>query len=377
LLEPHQYLLMRLKQGLLGLPPAMDVVAFLQHDGKPPPLTHQPRGRACTFAEARDAYLRTRSNGSVEASTLATDKMHLSHLGRTLGDSFPLDGLALADLQRHVDRRAQEGVKAVTIRKEIATLSSLANWAARMGMTRGGATLRSPCKGLAFPKADEPPPYVSWEEAQATGLWDNLYLRPPEVQELLEHVRLRARSAPFVHPMMCFAAYTGARRSEMMRAQAGDVDCAKGFAVIRERKRARGKRTTRRVPLTPFLRQTLEGWLKDEHPGGCSHLFCLPPVVSRSRTRSPSTSRSPVVREALTRNEAHHHLVHALQGSKWERKVRGWHVFRHSFISACACAGIDQRLIDEWVGHSTEEQRRRYRHLFPGTQHAAIASVFD
>jgi hypothetical protein len=46
------------------------------------------------------------------------------------------------------------------------------------------------------------------------------------------------------------------------------------------------------------------------------------------------------------------------------------------FISACASKGVDQRLIDEWTGHATEEQRKRYRHLYPTTQQAAIASVF-
>ena len=56
--------------------------------------------------------------------------------------------------------------------------------------------------------------------------------------------------------------------------------------------------------------------------------------------------------------------------------IRGWHVFRHSFISACASRGIDQRLIDEWVGHTTEEMRRRYRHLYPSVQRQALDSVF-
>jgi hypothetical protein len=37
---------------------------------------------------------------------------------------------------------------------------------------------------------------------------------------------------------------------------------------------------------------------------------------------------------------------------------------------------VDQRLIDEWAGHSTEEQRRRYRHLYPTTQQEAINRVF-
>jgi integrase len=65
----------------------------------------------------------------------------------------------------------------------------------------------------------------------------------------------------------------------------------------------------------------------------------------------------------------------ALHGTPWE-KLSGWHVFRHSFASNCAVKGVDQRMIDEWMGHQTEEMRRRYRHLFPHHQQAAMKLVF-
>ncbi|APZ94894.1 hypothetical protein Fuma_04544 [Fuerstiella marisgermanici] len=52
--------------------------------------------------------------------------------------------------------------------------------------------------------------------------------------------------------------------------------------------------------------------------------------------------------------EASNFLNSVLSGSEWE-PVRGWHVFRHSFISNCASQGVDQRFIDEWVG--TQGQR--------------------
>ena len=38
--------------------------------------------------------------------------------------------------------------------------------------------------------------------------------------------------------------------------------------------------------------------------------------------------------------------------------------------------GVDQRLINEWMGHQTEEMRKRYRHLFPDQQREALESVF-
>jgi hypothetical protein len=38
--------------------------------------------------------------------------------------------------------------------------------------------------------------------------------------------------------------------------------------------------------------------------------------------------------------------------------------------------GVDQRVIDEVVGHQSEEQRKRYRHLYPKVLKEAIGRVF-
>ena len=56
-------------------------------------------------------------------------------------------------------------------------------------------------------------------------------------------------------------------------------------------------------------------------------------------------------------------------------KIHGWYVFRHSFASNCALKGVDQRVINEWMGRQTEEMVKRYRHLFPKSQAEAIRSV--
>ena len=64
-----------------------------------------------------------------------------------------------------------------------------------------------------------------------------------------------------------------------------------------------------------------------------------------------------------------------VQDSKWAM-VRGFHTFRHSFVSVLAAAGVDQRLIDEMTGHQTEEMRQRYRHLTPQLKRAALMLAF-
>ncbi len=177
-----------------------------------------------------------------------------------------------------------------------------------------------------------------------------------------------------------------------MRMRVSDVDFAAGVIVIREKKRQTGTRTQRRVPLTSDLAAILKDWLS-RHPGG-PLLFSPAEEVERSKKRSRTTGhlwndrpggnedRLAGVRERkrpgilpLTEDEASHHLKQTLARSEWS-VIRGWHIFRHSFISACANMGIDQRLIDEWVGHTTEEMRRRYRHLYPSVQRKALDSVF-
>jgi site-specific recombinase XerD len=103
------------------------------------------------------------------------------------------------------------------------------------------------------------------------------------------------------------------------------------------------------------------------HPGG-RYAFCLD-------ERLPRGKKTREVGTPITRDEAHDHFKRTLAGSKWH-KLRGWHVFRHSFCSNCAAKGIDQRIINAWVGHQTEEMVRRYRHLIPNQQQEAIRLVF-
>jgi integrase len=202
------------------------------------------------------------------------------------------------------------------------------------------------------------------------------------------------KGLPWLYPLFCFAAHTGARRSEILRALVADVDFAGNTVLVREKKRIRSRRTTRRVPLTPFLKDVLLDWLAI-HPG-VPALFCHSGSDTRrkkpSRTNGqPSQKKRPTTTKGrmaavqngeqsgqteLTSNAVHDQLRRVLANTKWE-KMRGLHCLRHSFISACASKGIDQRLVQEWAGHTNEATSRRYRHLYPSTQQEAITRVFE
>lgn len=348
-------------RGRLEIPTDVDLMEFLLTDGKAKPRTAEPKREPIQLKALTDRYLEVHSNGSREASTLLTAKIHLNHLVKTLGGSFGVADLTTADLQRHINRRVGK-VAPYTISKEIGTLRAAWRWAKSSGLLGGDF----PNRGLAYPKTEEKLPFMTMAEIERrigrgglkkeaiAALWDCLYLTSGEILEALSGIE-EANDPPWLYPMAVTACHTGARRSELLRAQVDDVDFENRSVFFREKKRARGKRTTRRVPLSRKLEAVLTSWLQ-KHPGG-QFLFC----------DSDSSE--------ITRGQAHDHLKRTLEGTKFAH-ARGWHVFRHSAASNFAAAGIDQRFIDEWLGHQTEEMAKRYRHLFPDRERRAIDSAF-
>jgi hypothetical protein len=214
-------------------------------------------------------------------------------------------------------------VTGYTIRKEITSLAAAWKWAALSGLVSG----TFPNAGLNYPKSVEKPPFQTRAEIErqiARGglsdddigeLWDGLFLTLPETAEVLAFIRDSARHG-FLYPMVCFAAHTGARRSEILRSRISDLDLDTASATIREKKRVKGVRTTRRVPLSPFLVGVLRAWLAD-HPGG-SFTFCQVGKVWKSKTKRNGPT-------PITRDEAHDHLRRTLGSGPWS-VVRGWHV---------------------------------------------------
>ena len=130
------YLLMRLKQHLLELPPGMDIVTFIEFDGRVPQKQSEGSNQEISFSGFRDAYVKTFGSGAIEDNTLYTSKIHFKHLAATLGEGFPMNSLTLPDLQRHVDRR-QKDVAGITIKKEIDTMRSAWKWATAHGHGAG------------------------------------------------------------------------------------------------------------------------------------------------------------------------------------------------------------------------------------------------
>ncbi len=362
-----------LQQGSLHAPDKIDLPVFLLSAGR---VTSLPKAeKPLRLGEFFEQFQANRPGGK-ESATIYTEDIHIKRLLSLLGSRTALAEVP-TKLQDYVNARAKDDgargkkVSHVTIKKELATLSSIWN---RWGVRKQFVQLPLSLKNLEYPKRRDPPPFQTWEQIErriARGklsaeeqeeLWDALFITVKDIDNFLGYVRepiLPWKSSsgfPWVYPMFVFACHTGARRSEMIRSRVEDLDFEAGDVLIREKKKDHTKtETSRRVPMTAVLRKALQDWLS-VHPGG-PLTFCK------------------TAGEELSPQMMHHYLRWTLDKSKW-KVIRGWHTFRHSFISNLASQGVSERIIMDLAGHLNPDTTRRYAHLIPSAVSDAVRAVF-
>ena len=369
-----------LERGRLELPEDADLFKFLMSDGKIDgnKKTTTPKLK---LGELFDTYHASLPPNALANETLRLTKIHMNHIVRVIGPSKKVPLVERDDLQAYINKRAREDglrkrpVSAGTIQKELSTFRTLWRWAQQSGRI----STPFPSQGLKYPLQRQKFPFSTWEQIEnriqrglpsgltEEDLWDCLYLNKSQLDDLLEDL-CQSADYGFLHPMCFMAAHTGARRSELCRSMRDDIDFENGVILIREKKRAKGKETFRHVPMSGRLSEVLSDWLSQVALS--AYTFPAEHRVSRNRNENRRENL-----ESVSPDEATDHLTMALKETKWT-KIRGWHIFRHSFISLLASNSTDQRMIDAWVGHQTEEMRRRYRHLFPNRQKQELEKVF-
>lgn len=353
-----------IKRGRVVVPDGADIATFLLSDGKL--ATKGPVVSGLTLANVVADYQASLPVAAKAATTLATEKIHFDHIQRIVKAKTHFASIDHDAAQRYVERRAREKhrgkpIGAETIRKELSTLGLLWLWARKRGIVAG----ENPIVGVSYPKRADKQPFKTHAEITAIiargglsaaaqdDLWESLFLSTAEVAEVLKHVKKRG-GQPYVYPLFAFAAWTGARRSEILRARIEDFNFQTMTVTIREKKRVHGRSMTfRNVPMSTELAATMRSWFAS-HPGGHYAITNRPEKM---------WLQTPV--KAFDR---------ALKGSKWE-VIRGFHVFRHSFASNLAAAGVSQALIDSWLGHQSEAMRARYRHLLPAETRRGIEAL--
>jgi len=222
-----------LHQGALALPEGADLGLFLVSSGQ---VTELPKAeKALTLGGFIDQYQANRPP-SKERNTAYTENIHLAHLRRLLGDKLLLRDVPAA-LQDYVSKRSaekgrgEELVSRVTVKKELGTLTSIWN---RWGINRQLVSSTLSIANLEYSKQREKPPFQPWDKVMQktkgdpeSDLWESVFLTAKQVDELLKHVKeakykWKNSSFPWIYPMLAFCAYTGTRRSEMLRAKVED-----------------------------------------------------------------------------------------------------------------------------------------------------------
>lgn len=356
-----------LRTGRLTIPEdCPDVATFILSDGKATaratPVKHT------TLKELWERYRAETPETAKEGTTRLTERIHFSHLFRHLGEKTAVPLLTTADLQRYIGKRSKEDgirgetVKARTIKKELATLRAVWN-----GFALSHKIVKRDFKQqfgtLVYGKEQSKPPFQTYEQiqrrierngltvAQQANLWDCLFLDETQVEEVLTIIRQAEKAPVWLYPMALCAAHTGARRGELLRSEPDDFDTDTATVQWREKKKDKDREFTyRAVRMSSRMAAAMEGWIN-------------------TRAASKYTFGNVTVKTAQTA------LKQALAGTKYSN-IRGWHLFRHSLASILAMKGTDQRIIDATLGHSTEDMRQRYRHLFPSQQQAALDSIF-
>src|SRR5262249_1050600 len=149
---------------------------------------------------------------------------HFGHLVRLLGKQFPMADLSQTTLQDYANKRSKMKwrggtIRSATIKKELISLRTAWNWGEGGGVGLG----RFPSlRQVRLQKPEEKPPFQTWAEierrialggltkAQIEESWNCLFLQLSEIDSLLQYVKEHAQQ-PWVYPMFCFAAHTGAR----------------------------------------------------------------------------------------------------------------------------------------------------------------------
>jgi len=344
----------QLKAGLIQVPDGVSVAEFV-FDGKTEVDEETQGDSLLRFVEG---YLENARPPSKAASTYTTEQIHIGHLREFLQTegARELSELTPALFDRYKRWRHEAGVRNVTINKELGTFRTVLNSAVRSGLIQTNPLsevkwLKEDSTFERFRTGEEINQLLAsgdYPEEEAARIRRFRYLTPKEITQLLEMA-----SSSELHVLLAVAAYTGMRLSEILRLRWSDVDFASGRILARGHKGStQARETPRYIPLHDRLRGILVAHRK-ESAGAL--------VLSDGEGTPPDRDHC-------------YHLLRRLTDATPFEGIR-FHSLRHSFASNLAAQGVDQRVIDRFMGHQTEAMQRRYQHLFPNKQKEAIHAL--
>lgn len=186
--------------------------------------------------------------------------------------------------------------------------------------------------------------------------WPTLVLvRPPKERKLpvilsIEEVRQVLGYLRLSHYRVCLGTIyaCGLRVSEGVSLQVNQIDGARMLLHVRQGKGAKD----RYVPLSPHILEILRHhWATHRHP-----VWLFPSRGSRGKG-SPATTTAPITARSVQRD-----FQAALKASGIQKHATV-HTLRHSWATHLLEAGVDLRIIQSYLGHSSPTTTAIYTHL--------------
>jgi integrase/recombinase XerD len=175
-----------------------------------------------------------------------------------------------------------------------------------------------------------------------------------EVRQLIDAIR-----TPHYRTYFQTVYSLGLRLEEGLHLQVGDIDSARMMVHVHRGKGAKD----RYVPLPPrTLTMLREYWVTHRHP------IWLFPASGRD-PRQAALADGPMERWSVQR--AMRRVVHEL---KFQKAI-STHTLRHSYATHLLEAGVNLRLIQQYLGHSSLRTTMVYLHLTTVSQEQAVAAI--
>ena len=285
-----------------------------------------PVKRRLTFREFSADYLRYAKThnkpSTLENKIIILEKRLLPHFGE-----LPLEQISIRHIEAFKDQCTDLGRKPKTVNNYLADLKKLLNLAVEYGELTAAPRI----KMLKVP--EKRPDFLSAEEADL----------------IIES------SEPEWRAMIVVALNTGLRLGELLGLSWRDVNLVRREITVRHNN-YRGQILSpksckeRVIPLNDPAYFVLKG-----HDSESEWLWPAP----GGKPAKPHFARGGLKR-AIKKSGGRHF---------------GWHIFRHTFASNLATAGVPLISIKELLGHASIEQTMRYAHLAPNVNREAVNAL--
>lgn len=311
------------------------------------------RDRSLTFDAWADRWWAARS---VAESTRRKEEGALRIHLRPHWGSWPLAAIGRLDVQAWVNERTAAGVGADALRTAYGVLSAILADAVEERLL-----MASPCAKVRLPRRGKPVPrwftYDEYDRIQIALEMRTLGAGRHDVHRPDPHV-------PTWRALVALACWTGLRPSELAGLDVRHLDLKRGMVYV-EQVWTR-ERTLRNYGKSDAAHR----WVR--FPPEVDDL--LWPVVADKRPGDVALSNTQGGRLGFEGNVRNHVWLPALRAAGIE-PVR-FYVTRHTFASWAVQAGVPDRKLMGYLGHSDTHLIDVYAHLAPD-QHAEIEAMWE